>query len=390
MERKKIRFLAASDRINYGDFLFPLVFKEVMKKMDNNYVLENYGIVKSDYTHFGALKTKSFRKLEAEIREGDKIVVGGGEVLFVNWATLYAFINPTFNYFLNYKKLRKIERRVNFSSRWLSSNQVQFPFSFKASDFNLSELKVYYSSVGGGYLLTKDNKNQKMAYNRMQSARLISVRDNRSLKYFSNYPDLKVNLMPDSAILMSDFYPMKRLKGIINSDLEFDNYIFLQLGMNKGPKNLFEFADLIESLSKELESKVLLCPIGLAPGHEDHKILQKLKKIKPQFDFVMPKNIFEIMHLIANSNLYLGTSLHGAITAMSFLTPAIGLNKKVSKLESYMKTWVNEAFENLDFDNVNISEIDRLVNVFKAEFNQGKLDNQKLLVRSNLEAIIND
>src|SRR5690554_2383810 len=390
MELNKIRFLSASDRINYGDFLFPLVFKEVLKSVDIKYIFDNYGIIKSDYTHFGALKTKSFRKLEAEIKEGDKIIVGGGEVLFANWTTLYGFINPVFRYLLRFKKLRKLETKIKFSNRWLSSNQVQFPFSFKASDFHLSEVRVYYSSVGGGHLLTKNNPSQKMAYKCMQTARLISVRDSRSLKYFSKYPDLKIDLIPDSAILMSDFYTKKKLKEIVGSDLQFDNYIFLQLGINKRPKNLVGFADLIEKLSKELDCKVLLCPIGLAPGHEDHKILQKLKSLKPQFDFVMPKNIYEIMYLIANSNLYLGTSLHGAITAMSFLTPAIGLNKNVKKLESYMKTWVNEDFENLDFNNVNVSEVDKLVNVFKADFYQEKLDNQKLLVRANLEAIIND
>lgn len=390
MELKKIRFLSASDRINYGDFLFPLVFQEVLKRIDSGYAFENYGIIKSNYAHFGAFKTKSFRALEAEIEAGDKVIVGGGEVLFANWTTLYAFINPVFNYLMQFKKLRKLENKIGFANRWLSLNQVYFPFSFKASDFNLPALRVYYSSVGGGYLLTKNNKMQNEAYSRMLSAQSISVRDNRSLSYFSNCPELKARVIPDSAILISDFYPKKNLQQYVGDDLEFDAYIFLQLGINKGPKNLIKFADRIEQLSKELQNKVVLCPIGLAPGHEDHKILQRLKKLKPHFDFVMPKNIFEIMYLIANSNLYLGTSLHGAITAMSFLTPAIGLNKEVPKLESYMKTWISESFESLDFDDVYVSEVQRLLHNFKTNFNQEKLENQKQMVQSNLESIIND
>src|SRR5690554_2827952 len=115
MELKKIRFLSASDRINYGDFLFPLVFQEVLKLIDSDYVFENYGIIKSNYAHFGALKTKSFRALEAEIEAGDKVIVGGGEVLFANWTTLYAFINPVFNYFMQFKKLKKLENKIGFA-----------------------------------------------------------------------------------------------------------------------------------------------------------------------------------------------------------------------------------------------------------------------------------
>src|SRR5690554_1718817 len=118
---KKIRFLSASDRINYGDFLFPIIFKEILNEVNNDVVFENYGIVKSDFTHFGALPTKSFKTLEAEMESGDKIVIGGGEVLFANWRALYAFINPYFLKLIRVKRLKRLERRFNFSNKLLSN-----------------------------------------------------------------------------------------------------------------------------------------------------------------------------------------------------------------------------------------------------------------------------
>jgi len=390
MELRKIRFLSASDRINYGDFLFPLIFKQVLKQENENIVFKNYGIVKSDFSYFGALKTNSFRKLENDIEDGDKIVIGGGEVLYANWTTLYAFINPLFQYLLRFKKIKALEKSLGFSSHWLSSNNVPFPFSFKASDFKLTQLKVYYSSVGGGGLMLKKNRNQQKAYERMRSARMISLRDNRSFNYFSIYPELDAKLIPDSALLMSDFYSIERLKELVKNSFNHENYIFLQLGINKGPKDLKKFARQLQTLSNDLKCKVLLCPIGLAPGHEDNKILKELKGIEPRFDFIMPNNIFDIMYLIANSNLYIGTSLHGAITAMSFLKPAIGLNKKVVKLESYMKTWVNEEYRNLEFDNINYSDVNELMNLYNISYGNERLEMQKSLIRSNLKFIIND
>ena len=387
---KRIRFLTASDRINYGDFLFPLIFKKVMNDVDSDIVFENYGIVKSDFSHFGALPTKSFRTLENEIVSGDKVVIGGGEVLFVNWRALYAFINPNFSRLMKIKRLKRLEKRFRFSNKLLSRNLAPIPFSFDASDFNLEQLNIYYNSVGGGHLLMQNNSMQNLAYKRLSSAKLISLRDTRSLNNFSRFPDLKAKLVPDSAILMSEVFPVEKLEGLIERNLRFRSYIFLQLAFNRGPEDLENFANQIDILAKKLKCKVVMCPIGLAPGHEDDKILKAIKKIKPQFEFIMPKNIFEIMYLIANANLYLGTSLHGAITAMSFLVPGIGLNKRIQKLESYMKTWVNDKFENLEFDSVDFNKVDRLMNLYNTSFTRERLREQQLMVRLNIESIISD
>src|SRR3546814_10504133 len=43
------------------------------------------------------------------------------------------------------------------------------------------------------------------------------------------------------------------------------------------------------------------------------------------------------MYLIANAGFYVGTSLHGAITAMSYAVPYVGV--AVPKLHSYLQTW---------------------------------------------------
>src|SRR3546814_731365 len=47
--------------------------------------------------------------------------------------------------------------------------------------------------------------------------------------------------------------------------------------------------------------------------------------------------IWDIMYLIANAGVYVGTSLHGAITAMSYAVSYVGV--AVPKLHSYLQTW---------------------------------------------------
>jgi len=53
------------------------------------------------------------------------------------------------------------------------------------------------------------------------------------------------------------------------------------------------------------------------------------------------------MALIANASLYIGTSLHGVITAMSYGLPYVGLNKKQVKVQQYLKTWGVEELSSI-------------------------------------------
>lgn len=55
-----VHFLEASDRVNYGDLLFPIVFCTVAEKKMFDVEIYNYGIVKSDLAYFGGYPTNSY------------------------------------------------------------------------------------------------------------------------------------------------------------------------------------------------------------------------------------------------------------------------------------------------------------------------------------------
>src|SRR5690606_244290 len=86
----------------------------------------------------------------------------------------------------------------------------------------------------------------------------------------------------------------------------------------------------------------------------DYIILKKLIKFDKEWFYYCPKNIYEIMYLISHSDYFLGTSLHGCITAFAYNTPFIPLNKKVRKLNNYTKTWwssfIKESIDYVDLD----------------------------------------
>lgn len=86
-----------------------------------------------------------------------------------------------------------------------------------------------------------------------------------------------------------------------------------------------------------------MCPIGTALGHEDDVALEVIYKQIDDKDVVLVKSptIWDIMSLIKNARLYVGTSLHGVITAMSFGIPFVGV--EVKKIRTYLETWTPET-----------------------------------------------
>ncbi|WBL23182.1 polysaccharide pyruvyl transferase family protein [Zunongwangia sp. HRR-M8] len=382
--KKIIHFLSASDRINYGDLLFPIIFKKMLKIYNIEAEFYNYGIVKSDLSHFGALPTKSYKKFQEEVNKNKgNIVVGGGEVFFANWRTLYSFINPYYAHLLKFEIFKKLDEKINFPKRLLSKDSSMSPFVPLKNNS-----KLFFSSVGGRFYGKTDNN--KYIANLLEEADFISVRDKRTKNSLKEY-NVDSILVPDSAILMSDLFSIEFLKSKTSSNLIFDNkdYLLLQVGINKGPENLKDFASQILKQATKLKLEIILCPIGMAPNHEDHKILNEMAKISDSFNLVIPKGIYEIMYLIARSKIFVGTSLHGIITAQSFNRPFVALNRKVVKSKVYISTWM-PAYQDYNLDFTEINKLSTLMNKWSSNALVRYTREQKLMVSKNLTLIFSN
>lgn len=338
--KTNINFLSAGDRVNYGDFLFPIIS---LRKFNNKkFNFFNYGLVKSDFSHFEALPTNSYKRLQKELyKSHDEIlIIGGGEIFFPTWTLLYSYINETFFRLLKFYYFKKLEKKFNLSKYLLSNGQVNFPFSPNKNDFKARNLKIIYNSVGGVFQPHMTGKVKKALIANLKTAEYISVRDFDTLNSLKK-EGINSFLTPDSALIMSDFFNKdflhkknKRLQKYFN-----EKYLFLQLAEYCSPTNIDKFLAELKLISKKLNLKIILCPIGLASGHNDQIILKKIAKKATGIIYIQPLNIFEIMGLIANSQLYLGTSLHGAITAQSFNVPFLPIKKDIRKLSSFYSTW---------------------------------------------------
>jgi polysaccharide pyruvyl transferase WcaK-like protein len=236
---------------------------------------------------------------------------------------------------------------VSRIAKHLCGGATDLPFSFSSAELNM-DIDISLNCVGGAAIASWTDTKREFLKRKIQSHKGLGVRDRKTFDVLSEKADLpSLKLVPDSAILMERLlagemeqrkHSFSHYKSIQN------NYIFFQVGCEK-TDDLDEVISNLDAILLKSKFDLVLCPIGHALGHEDLLPLKTIRNaltgkhggrvvlIEPVID------VYEIMMLISNASMYIGTSLHGTITSQSFGVPYITFNKQIKKLEEYIKTW---------------------------------------------------
>ncbi len=383
-----VKVFAASDRNNYGDLLFPILIKKFLEKEKVDFVFTNYGIIKSDLSFFGALPTLPFKELvknSHSTTDNSYIIIAGGEVLGGGWLNLYRFVNEFWNKIYHNRYTRFLVNRTSILERYsLRFNHSSKPFILDGKRFK--DKKIVYNAIGaqGAKKMLSLNKSYIKYF---KDVSYLSIRDTTSKSHFDSF-NIKNNLIPDSALLMSDLIDVEFEQYVSKEciDATAKKYTFVQLGNNKGPNELQVFIDNLKKFSQQNDLKILLCPIGLALDHSDDILLKSIQKSNPEFLYYHPKNLYEIMFLLKESSIYIGTSLHGVVTAQSFHKPFFVFPEKIPKLKIYVDTW----FKDSDKWYGKFDEFDKLQKLY-SEFDVAKqtieTNRQKQIIKSHYSKI---
>lgn len=334
---KEIILYGAFDRYNYGDNLMPVLMEMYLKRFHADLV-KDYDFVfasikSSDLTKYQCKKTLPITSfLDAE--DGSIIIVVGGEVLSADVVGLFTHVQKSP---LNAKLIRACNKffpqlinkiaKKNYGAIW------DFPYIPQLGSFK-NKVSVIYNTVGGiPYASQKKN---------ISDAIYISSRDQRTYDAVSSM--VSTELVPDSVLMVSSLIDLdfleKHVRLEIRELLESKKIITVQACPYKVKFTAQELARELDSISSSSDVQPVLLPIGYASGHDDIIFLQKVKDACssniPIFDDL---SLWEIMYLIARSEAFYGTSLHGVITAMSFEVPHYCINSDIKKLVSFLKTW---------------------------------------------------
>lgn len=324
--------VGATDRFNYGDLLFPHITKRVLtllgEKHGDSLDIVNVSTISKKCSKWGGIDTKSMSTIHQYERRkiNHSIVVVGGGVLAVDWLSLYSMVSPF--YYLLHKYRRYGKRWMKYIKR----PREKYPFFWNRVKNKYLD-NVCYLSVGD----TCDAE-MKFVNEAIENADYFTVRT----KYSKDLIDKKYNVgvVPDTAILMSSLF-QKDIGGInLSIYTKGESYIFFQISLRLlneiGNDTIVKELEKVQSITK---SKILLCSIGTALRHTDDKALSIVSsKLKAEHILVNKENIWVIMDLIANSQMYIGSSLHGLITAMSFGVPYVGF-EEISKQKHFIESW---------------------------------------------------
>lgn len=352
--KKKIALFGPHDRFNYGDLLFAIMLEHGLNKVSpNSFDFTKYSLVEEDFTAKGGFKTFAYKRLKKDINSKniDTVIVAGGESLRADWNGLYSFISPIYFKIFRHPRIPNFFKKNEWVKYFLGGVSDN-PFLVNKSDFG-NNINVIYNSVGGGTNLSKDRLEI------LERGDYLSFRENKSFQFVKdNLSEKDVFLVPDSAIIMDDIYPKEAFLSSEKIPLEIkeilkSKYVFFQISKYKNDNKLAEIAQQLKSLAEINGVKIVLCPIGTAKGHEDHIPLEEIyQNIKEHSILIKDVSVDIIMALIAYSQLYIGNSLHGIITAMSYRLPYVALNKKQIKIIYYMDSWAIDGLKEVqDTDN---------------------------------------
>ena len=342
---EKILIIGAFDRYNYGDLLFPLIIEKQLDSYGKGFQYEYFGIVNSDLSKEGGKPTQDLAAFYEQLSDPEvkaSVIVAGGEALGVTWNSLYAALSMPFQKIHRHHVRLSKFIDLNRVARKLLKGKTTLPFVFNKNDFPGIN-KIILNSLGGSGLTKALFDRYPFLQHKLQKADYLAVRDNLTIENLRQNK-VEAELFPDSAILMSEFYPVEQLKNSLTpgvADYVNENkgsYVFFQINKKTTVGKESLLAGELDKIYQNDKTLLCLCPIGKALNHDDHEALEAVRaKLQSPSTYFDADNIWDIMYLIANSKAYIGTSLHGAITAMSYAVPHVGL--VVEKLDAYLETW---------------------------------------------------
>ncbi len=334
-ERVKVIAYGAYDRHNYGDLLFAIVLKRYLEA-DGRFSVLIAATKTSDLSSYGALPTIPLKQALDETSDQPKtmLIVAGGECLTAQWESIIGYLAPQAIYYpIKATPYLIGHKAFIYLSRMLTSIPSDVPLVLGERD--LPGYKVMYNSVGGNQISSRTPLIHDAIEQNLKDCTYVSVRDRETSTELEKI-DVEHNLVPDSAILISDIFPQQVDPGA-------RGHIVFHISDHHAKRRIEAIAQQLTELNVNTGLKIALLTIGKAPGHSDDGPLDKLHSLlgDERAYRVDSGNIEDIISCIASSKLYCGTSLHGAITALAYAVPQIALlPQNVIKLSSFLETWV--------------------------------------------------
>lgn len=348
IKSRKIYIIGAFDRFNYGDMLLALIAKRIFELRAPSMRVIAYALSVSDYSRYGALSTRPLKDLYSRrvLNSGDVILFVGGGTIGSNYSDMLSNLMGAYGNSVLYFLERLCGIKFTDSlCRYYFRCTSPFPWIASSDDFSAS-VSVIYNSVGGSEMSHLSPQIQAAIMGRLAKSAYVSVRDIETKKLLKPLDSvLPVHVAPDSATLMSKLFPLSYLESVVSPNIksivEQNAYLCFHANSTYIKRNISDIVCQLNSLYHKHGLRILLLPIGRYFGLDDYVGLKEVYKrlINPSELIANNVSVWDIMYVIARAAVFVGTSLHGHITAQSFAIPHVGLSLRRNKVDFYLETW---------------------------------------------------
>jgi len=275
---------------NYGDLLFPVIARW---RLDENVNACSPTDNATSFRRGQQIDYLSYNQLDSVNPKA--IIIGGGNILHFNTSNVFPYRSRPFCY----AGLQLIPL--------LCKKQLGVPVIYNSPSIALGRVGPLDAYLYGLLFANAD---------------YLSFRDCASVAYAKRFTTGKVNYVPDTAFDISRAWPLDQRVRPLESD-----YIVVHVNRRYGGEAC-QVAAALDYLHCILDVKIVFLPMG--PCHGDLEYAQQIArtmKLKPVL--IESLDIYAFAQYIANSKMYIGSSMHGFITSVSYsVKAALVLNEK--------------------------------------------------------------
>jgi len=337
-----------------------VIFENIFKKTARIY---SYVLYDNNLGKYGALATRSHRLLFQGAPEQivDRVIIPGDEVLKAQWLDQsHYFLAEGFETLFNIVKRVIPQRWLNKLSQRYFKSSLKMPYLIGSDDFS-RPVHIAYFSIGANDINQLALGTQNEIAKKLINSDYVSVKDKNSYNNLQQLvPELEISLCPDLCILLAQVYPKGLLKDNCSLEVEKiwdffpDGYICLQVSDYLLKEKIDSIIEQLNKIHSSAGLGLVLLPMGNAPAQHDNLALRRLQNNLTQASVILCKSsILNVASVISHSQLFIGSSLHGNISAMAYDIPNLGLKENVTHLQSYLDTWaIDELKQCLEFEQI--------------------------------------
>jgi hypothetical protein len=335
---------------NYGDLLYPILFERLFEKRNATAKIRQFSFMGSESLRNSDFNSRPVRRLFSSRRESlHTLIIGGGDLLHTDWHRVASHYHSTgisqkrqpLLSALQWRFKQCLNRRLNDTDKF-RHQYMNYPAAgpFIIDPDRCSHLKsIAYCSCGVPFPFETDVGRHVAAA--LNKSAFIYVRDRQSQHALLQAGVTRaIHVAPDLAVALSDFFDpaLERKKGrriLWRNDVALEHPILCVQSNPQPPDSTAELTRQLLACKERTGCEIVLLPLGRC--HGDDEYLQALAHASDgEFKYLHLESIFDLISVLAACDIFIGTSLHGNITAFSFGIPFLFGPIPVRKSEGFL------------------------------------------------------